>query len=758
MISAPQTPGAPASVRPGCGGAAAILAGLLVLAAPARALDEVPATGSNFGRVGLLEMPNARFRPDGVIEGGMSWRRQRDFFFINFQALPFLETTFRLSDRLNGTTGRGTTTDRAFDIKLRVWEEGAWRPALAIGLQDVIGTGIYQGEYIVASKRFWSLDATLGMGWGRLSSGQDVTNPLTYGPAGFGTRPRSVGQGGTVAWNSLFRGPYSGIFAGLEYSVPPIPTPWGPIEGLRAKIEYSADALRDERGGYPTRTTNLRGEAASRVNIGLNWQPNPYLDIGASFLYGTDFLVRASLRLDPNAPPDLPREPPPPMRPRPVEGAPPPPPEPLRGWRERLLAASAGFEGQIRMGRDDAEGEATENAVLARRLFPALRAQSFLPISLDLRGDEAHIAVSGGQYRTLAQVTSRVVRAAQPILPAQIERIRVIWERDGVVIARLVTLRGAFEAQGRAMGSAEEILHASQLLPAWDETSPTAAYAAPPRLTWGIAPALNIMVGDPDTAVRWQLGATAGARLDIGWNTAIAGAVQQAFAGNFADGLPSDSVLPHVRSDFARYARANTTTMPALYAERIWTPARDVFARVTAGMLEPMFGGISGEVLWRPRDRPFAIGLDLNWVAQRQYTQNIGTLGYSVVTGQASLYLDLPVWNLYTTLRGGRYLAGDWGGTIEMGRRFDSGIEVGGFATFTNVSYARFGEGSFDKGIYVRVPFDFFGLTTRNRAALNLRPVQRDGGQRLAVDSPLWEVTREGRADALRRGYAGFTW
>lgn len=745
-------------MRPDFVGAVFILLGLLLPASPARALDEVPATGSNFGRVGLLEMPNARFRPDGVIESGGSWRRQREFFFVNFQALPFLETTFRLSDRLNGTTGRGTTTDRAFDIKLRVWEENAWRPALAIGLQDVIGTGIYQGEFIVTSKRFWSLDATLGMGWGRLSTGGDITNPLSYGAAGFGARPRSVGQGGTFAWNSLFRGPQSGIFAGLEYSVPPIPTAWGAIEGLRAKIEYSADSLRDERGGYPARTTNLRGEAASRVNIGFNWQPNPYLDIGASFLHGTDFLLRASLRLDPDTPPDLPREAPPPMLPRPGAASPPPhaEAEPLRGWRERLLTASAGLEGQIRMGRDDREGEARENALLARRLFPALRAQSFLPISLDLRGDEAHIAISGGQYRTLAQVASRVVRAAQPLLPPGIERIRVIWERDGVVIARLVTLREAFEAQGRAMGSAEEIMAASQLLPAWDEASPTAAFAAAPRLSWGIAPALNIMVGDPETAVRWQLGATAGARLDLGWNTAIAGAVQQAFAGNLADGLPSNSVLPHVRSDFARYARAATTTMPALYAERIWTPARDIFARVTAGMLEPMFGGVSGEVLWRPSGRTFALGLDMNWVAQRQYTQNIGTLGYSVVTGQASLYLDLPVWNLYTVLRGGRYLAGDWGGTIELGRRFDSGIEVGGFASFTNVSYSRFGEGSFDKGIYVRVPFDFFGLTTRNRAALNLRPVQRDGGQRLAMDSPLWDVTREGRADALQRGFAGF--
>jgi hypothetical protein len=34
--------------------------------------------------------------------------------------------------------------------------------------------------------------------------------------------------------------------------------------------------------------------------------------------------------------------------------------------------------------------------------------------------------------------------------------------------------------------------------------------------------------------------------------------------------------------------------------------------------------------------------------------------------------------------------------------------------------------------------------------------VQRDGGQRLHVDNPLWDVAREGRADALRRGAAWF--
>jgi hypothetical protein len=69
---------------------------------------------------------------------------------------------------------------------------------------------------------------------------------------------------------------------------------------------------------------------------------------------------------------------------------------------------------------------------------------------------------------------------------------------------------------------------------------------------------------------------------------------------------------------------------------------------------------------------------------------------------------------------------------------------------------ARDRPGSFDKGIYLRFPLQLLGPETSARAAAVVRPVVRDGGQRLAVDNPLWEVTRDGRLDALGRGYGGF--
>ena len=156
------------------------LAILALLSAPAHAQGlGGDGTGSDWGGVGLIEMRNARFRADGVVEAGAALRNQRRFWFVGFQALPWLETTFRVSERLNGTTGSGIVTDRSFDLKIRLWDEQEWRPALAVGIQDIAGTGIYAGEYLVASKRFWDFDVTLGMGWGRLGTYADGNNPLT---------------------------------------------------------------------------------------------------------------------------------------------------------------------------------------------------------------------------------------------------------------------------------------------------------------------------------------------------------------------------------------------------------------------------------------------------------------------------------------------------------------------------------------------------------------------------------------------------
>ena len=59
-------------------------------------------------------------------------------------------------------------------------------------------------------------------------------------------------------------------------------------------------------------------------------------------------------------------------------------------------------------------------------------------------------------------------------------------------------------------------------------------------------------------------------------------------------------------------------------------------------------------------------------------------------------------------------LLGTGGATTTISRKFGSGWEVGGYATLTDVPFDTFGEGSFDKAIYVSIPIDWI-ISSPNR-------------------------------------------
>jgi hypothetical protein len=105
----------------------------------------------------------------------------------------------------------------------------------------------------------------------------------------------------------------------------------------------------------------------------------------------------------------------------------------------------------------------------------------------------------------------------------------------------------------------------------------------------------------------------------------------------------------------------------------------------------------------------------------------------------------------------GRYLAGDWGATFTLDREFANGWRVGAYATFTNVSFEDFGEGSFDKGIRFTVPIDFvIGQPTRRELSNTLRSLNRDGGARLEVEGRLYETVRGGHLADLSDQWGRF--
>src|SRR6476661_5445295 len=76
------------------------------------------------------------------------------------------------------------------------------------------------------------------------------------------------------------------------------------------------------------------------------------------------------------------------------------------------------------------------------------------------------------------------------------------------------------------------------------------------------------------------------------------------------------------------------------------------------------------------------------WVAQRDFDSpfGFGYYDYNVVTGHATLYWNTG-WNGFEAqFSAGRYLAGDWGGTVAVQRTFANGWSLGAYATKTDVT------------------------------------------------------------------------
>src|SRR5207248_2022592 len=122
-------------------------------------------TPSLYGGIGLIEMRNARFMPDGYLALNVDIKKPDNRITLTFQAFPWLEASFRYTiNYALAPIGQRALYDRSFDLKARLFEEGRFTPQIAVGLQDFIGTGVYSSEYVVASKRYGPVDLTAGMG------------------------------------------------------------------------------------------------------------------------------------------------------------------------------------------------------------------------------------------------------------------------------------------------------------------------------------------------------------------------------------------------------------------------------------------------------------------------------------------------------------------------------------------------------------------------------------------------------------------
>jgi membrane-associated phospholipid phosphatase len=666
-----------------------LIPGPLAQAAGSAQATEPHAMPSLSGQTGLLMMPDARIAPDGTWRAGYSFMRPYHAIWSSLTAMPWLEGSFRytriqyvqaiFSSQID-PTAYGDYKDKSFDAKLRLFPEKGWWPQIALGGQDVGGgTGLFSAWYAVASKRLGEFDLTLGYGGERID----------------------------------------GAFAGLRWSPAAYPR-WSLV------AEYDAYDYPGDRFATQARIADRdKGGALGLEYRGEHWGAKAFAAHGEA---GVNAWVSIPLEAREFVPKI--REPAPytKINPRPTEAQ----------WAE------------------DPAHEA--------RLRRALRQQGYENVATRYAHGVLEARLANRRIAAMPRAVGRAARTMLSFAPLEVRELRVthlagelpvatyefadarLLQRyfNGLanreMLARTVAIDYAQPAGEDADAAREAaIAAAAEPLPeaavVRDEVPQLFGYRA--NLAGGafrIRPGLSIYFNDPAGAFKYDLSAIGTWDRWLAPRTWFNSQLKATLIEDVSDVTqPSNSLLPHVRTDVAQYKRGNDFKLLKALFNQYYHPRERLYARASLGIYEEMYSGAGGQLLWLSADGGWAADVAVDALKQRDFEGWLGHRDYETVTAIGSLHYRMGK-GLTATVRAGRFLARDEGVRMEMKRRFASGFEVGAWYTVTNgndiTSPGTPDSPYYDKGIFMRMALNaMLTKDTRATATLAISPWTRDVGQ-----------------------------
>ncbi len=415
-----------------------------------------------------------------------------------------------------------------------------------------------------------------------------------------------------------------------------------------------------------------------------------------------------------------------------------------------LLTTALGVQQIVRLSADELASQSERARV--QQLFATLKNLGVEAVGLSVAAQRWTLWVRHGPPARPARLLGRSLRAMAEAAPPSVSWFEVAARAAGGEAWRVEVLRRDVAQALTARGSPAEVATHAAWLPTrtagpFGQPVPAPDYRAQAdsglRFGWGILPSWQAGIGHArDGLIRGDLYLDLVARLTLAGRLRLDGVIRRFIIGNL-DKLapPAARNLPSVRSDIAAYSRQGHNAIASLVASADWNWAPGLTSRLSAGLFEPMYGGVGIETTWhRPLSRWLAYG-ELFWVKKRGFGQGLAFQDYSTVTGSlGALYAFAGGLTIDLSLN--RYLARDTGLRLEMTQRLGNGLEIGAWLAGSSRSGREFGRGgNLDKGIFIRMPLDGFWPfpAPRETVTTRLTNLLRDSGQRLQLNERLYE-------------------
>ena len=644
---------------------------------------------NTYGMPGSIDTPTAEVFPEGQFSVSSSVFGGTIRTNLSFQVTNGVTLSFRYA-RIPSSIGDygGYFWDRSFDFHYLFNEQTNYIPSIAIGLRDFIGTGLYTGEYLVATKNITkNITLSGGLGWGRLSGKNNQANIFGMGDERI---TFSTGFGGTIHSNHFFSGMNSPFFS-LSYNVSP-------------KLEIIAEMSSDD---YHLEVSTSKGfKRKSDFNFAFKYKMAPDFSIMGKLMHGDAIGLSGVLAINP--------------RNNPYKSGIEPAPMPL--LEDKTITDTQSF---------------MDNNIFSRSAN-LLELDGIVLLAMSTNNNFVTVDILDRYYLDVSQMIGRLTRILSKTVPLNVKffRINIVEYQTGYSVSQVIVERESLREFELMFDGPSKLWNKVQIENSSAGINSSLTFSDNP-LTWSFYPDVDIMLFDPHSPINGSLGWEAKLAYRIRTSTTVNSSVKQPILTALDDiKRGPKSGLPNVRSDFMYYYRDISTKpyISSLTIDQYYKPFKNIYGQINFGYLEMMYAGIRAEAIWKDIKRPYGIGLDLAAIRKRNTFGDFSILNESYSTIIGTVYYDLQRdWSVQ--LDAGRYLAGDYGATFSLSRTFNNGWEIGAYATLTNVKYSTFGEGSFDKGITLKVPLSWFtGKKSKTITKTVIQPIAGDGGARLNLD------------------------
>jgi hypothetical protein len=651
------------------------------------------------GYTGLWDMPDAKLTPDWHLRIGGSYNHPYYYVHITTGLFDRLEINGRVTgirgEKTNLGDDYGDYKDKSIDLKFIVLKESDFWPSIAVGANDIHGTGLFTSRYLVGTKTLGPWRLTLGLGQGMLGGKSSSERAAVA---------RKSSDDAAFAYLTSNDTDFK-IFGGVEYMI---------SEKLSLLAEYSSIEYEKVRGGE---------EAKIPINLGLKYYLGEGFHIHAGYARGETLSAGLFFDwpLDPEGPLGWEREAP-----------------PVREERDILAAATA------------------DEQKLAEVIASSLKKDGFSTARVLVSGNQVWVEIANTRYNSPAMAVERAFRVLDMIAPNDIDQFYLVLTSNGVFLTGLGASREHMRlfwdnsTDKRTFLSFSEITTSRERL--WKDFAQSDQDINEATTEWSkwnfsFRPRISTFLNDPSGFFKARISMDLVGQY-LPWKGGQ-------FIGRYSIPIYNDISTsqtvdePNAAStDIIQYTSRQTPHFTQYgFDQMLELPAGTLF-HIGAGAFTSAYLGFGSEIyksFWGGR---LGIGLEGFYVWKRDLENDFQLReGYDpYYTYHLNIYTQ-PFANsgLEFGFRIGRFLAGDQGVRFEVARTFRH-FTLGGWYTITDTSdfNSEFNRDYRDKGVFVRIPLSIFDTgPTSGRIKYSLAPWTRDPGQMIGGFRSLYPMGDE---------------